>query len=195
MKFTKWVKMSIQKEGLNLFADFGMDVSFVPHWNNAEGGIDLDTSRCFMGMERFDQWRKMIPENNVVVGLDEHSGVIVDFEKGICDVHGVSSVSVLKGASSQIHSSGASFSLSELGALQLPEPLESGIRPEIWEMTLSASKPQEEKPSDEVLAWLDLRQSAREQKNFAESDRLRDLIASQGWQVKDSKEGQKLTKS
>ena len=49
------------KEGLNLFSDFGLDLSFIPHWNNAEGGIDLDTSRCFVGMERFDQWRKLIP--------------------------------------------------------------------------------------------------------------------------------------
>ena len=45
------------KEGLNFFSDFGMDLSFVPHWNNAEGGTDLDTSRCFVGIERFDQWR------------------------------------------------------------------------------------------------------------------------------------------
>ncbi|MDP2777732.1 MAG: hypothetical protein Q8O48_08800, partial [Anaerolineales bacterium] len=47
------------KEGLRLFSDFGMHVSFIPHWNNAEGGLDLDTSRCFMGMERFEQWRKL----------------------------------------------------------------------------------------------------------------------------------------
>ena len=42
------------KTGLNLFADFGMHVSLVPHWNNADGGDDLDTSRCFIGMEQFD---------------------------------------------------------------------------------------------------------------------------------------------
>ena len=32
------------KSGLDLFADYGMSLSFVPHWNNAEGGIDLDLS-------------------------------------------------------------------------------------------------------------------------------------------------------
>jgi hypothetical protein len=31
-------------------------LSFIPHWNNAEGGIDLDTSRCFVGLDRFNQW-------------------------------------------------------------------------------------------------------------------------------------------
>src|SRR5829696_4578186 len=30
-------------DGLNFFADFGLHVSLVPHWNNAEGGVDLDT--------------------------------------------------------------------------------------------------------------------------------------------------------
>ena len=40
-------------DGLNLFADFGEHLSFMPHWNNAEGGADLDTSRCFVGMESF----------------------------------------------------------------------------------------------------------------------------------------------
>ena len=53
--------MFTPKLGLDLFADYGMNLSFVPHWNNAEGGIDLDTSRCFFGMERFDQWRKLLP--------------------------------------------------------------------------------------------------------------------------------------
>ncbi|HRJ76582.1 MAG TPA: hypothetical protein PLX90_11320, partial [Anaerolineales bacterium] len=44
------------KDGLDLFSDFDLHLSFIPHWNNAEGGADLDTSRCFMGKERFEQW-------------------------------------------------------------------------------------------------------------------------------------------
>ena len=180
------------KEGLNLFSDFGMNVSFVPHWNNAEGGIDLDTSRCFVGLERFDQWHRLLPPENIIVGLDEHSGVIMDCEQGTCDVHGVSSVTVMKNKDMEMYATGASFSLSELGNCALPVPLEKGIRPEIWEMLNNASS--EEGPSEEVLKLLELRQQARVAKNFAESDRLRDQIASQGWVVQDSKEGQKLIK-
>jgi len=33
---------------------------------------------------------------SIIVGLDEHSGIIMDFEKGRCDVHGVSSVTLRK---------------------------------------------------------------------------------------------------
>ena len=37
------------------------------------------------------------------------------------------------------------------------------------------------------------RQAVREAKNWAESDRLRDEIAKLGWNVKDTKDGPKLT--
>jgi hypothetical protein len=40
------------QKGLNFFAQYGMKVAIVPHWNNTEGE-DFDTSRCFMGVSRF----------------------------------------------------------------------------------------------------------------------------------------------
>jgi cysteinyl-tRNA synthetase len=46
----------------------------------------------------------------------------------------------------------------------------------------------------EVEALLAERAAARAAKNFAESDRLRDAIAALGWTVKDTKEGQKVSK-
>lgn len=182
------------KNGLDFFADFGLHLSFIPHWNNAEGGVDLDTSRCFMGMERFEQWRRLTPNDNIIVGLDEHSGVIIDFENKRCDVHGVSSVSVLKGKETKIYPAESNFALSVLGDIKIPDPVENGISPEIWQKTLEAQHVQEEKPSDEVLNLLEQRKEARIKKDFAESDRLRDEIAKLGWIVKDTKEGQQLEK-
>ena len=46
----------------------------------------------------------------------------------------------------------------------------------------------------EIQALLDQRAEARKAKNWAESDRLRDEIAAAGWLVKDSKEGQSVSK-
>lgn len=182
------------KDGLDFFADFGLHISFIPHWNNAEGGADLDTSRCFMGMERFEQWRRLTPEDNIIVGLDEHSGVIIDFENKKCDVHGVSSVSVLKGNETKIYPADSSFALSVLGDIKFPDPIEHDIPQAIWQMTLDAQKSNQDKPSDEVLNLLEQRKQARAKKDFSESDRLRDAIASLGWIVKDTKEGQQLNK-
>ena len=48
-----------------------------------------------------------------------------------------------------------------------------------------------EVPAD-VKALLDQRAAARKEKNWAESDRLRDEIAAKGWLVKDSRDGQAL---
>ena len=45
----------------------------------------------------------------------------------------------------------------------------------------------------EVKSLLEERAAARAAKDWAKSDRLRDEIASLGWQVKDSKEGQTCT--
>ena len=46
----------------------------------------------------------------------------------------------------------------------------------------------------EIQALLDQRAEARKAKNWAESDRLRDEIAAAGWLVKDSKDGQTVSK-
>ncbi len=48
------------KDGLNLFADFGLDLVFVSHWNNNDGGEVLDTSRCYLGQDRFGQMLSML---------------------------------------------------------------------------------------------------------------------------------------
>lgn len=178
------------KDGLGIFSDFGMHVSFVPHWNNAEGGVDLDTSRCFIGMERFEQWRALTPAENVVVGLDEHSGIILDFEKNTCDVHGVSSVTVMKSNGTEMYPSGSNFPLSELGELKLSA--NESIRPEVWAMIAAANDTGAESPSQAVLDLLEQRKLVRASKDFATSDRLRDEIAALGWKVKDSKEGQQV---
>ena len=46
----------------------------------------------------------------------------------------------------------------------------------------------------EVSKLAEDRARAREEKNFAKSDELRDQIAALGWEVRDTKDGQKLTK-
>jgi cysteinyl-tRNA synthetase len=54
--------------------------------------------------------------------------------------------------------------------------------------------PQEEEIPSEVVELLEARTIARAEKNWAESDRIRDALAEQGWTVKDTPEGPKLRK-
>ena len=47
---------------------------------------------------------------------------------------------------------------------------------------------------EEVLKLVEARKQARQEKNWAESDRLRDLIKEKGYEVKDTKEGMEINK-
>jgi cyanophycinase-like exopeptidase len=180
-------------DGLNLFADFGLHISFIPHWNNADGGVDLDTSRCFVGMDRFAEWCAGVPAENTTIGLDEHTGIILDFETRACEVSGVSSVSLVRECVPEMHPSGSKFDLQELGTLQIPHPVEKDIPPHVWDLVCNPP-PLQEIPSDEIIALVEKRQQARDNKQWAESDRLRTEIAALGWMVQDSKDGYKLVK-
>lgn len=54
-------------------------------------------------------------------------------------------------------------------------------------------QPGDELPA-EIAALVEARAEARKNKQWAESDRLRDELAAKGWEVRDSKEGQKIRK-
>jgi len=182
-------------DGLNLFKDFDAHLSFVPHWNNAEGGADLDTSRCFLGMDRFAEWCNLLPSENTTLGLDEHTGIIMDFESRTCEVSGVSSVSLVRECDPKIYPSGSNFSLSELGEITIPDPIEKDIPAHVWDMVTNVPPLEDGKPSEEVIRLAEQRVSARASKNWAESDKLRDAISALGWIVQDGKDGYKLVKS
>ena len=53
-------------------------------------------------------------------------------------------------------------------------------------------KKEQEAIPEEILELVEQRKKAREEKNWAESDRLRDLISEKGYAVKDTKEGMEV---
>lgn len=184
-------------DGLNLFADFGLHISFIPHWNNAEGGVDLDTSRCFVGMDRYAEWHRQIPAHNRTIGLDEHTGLIVDIETGQCEVSGVSSITLALETHTKMYAAGSKFKLTELGEPRLPSPLEENIPPHAWDMAVDAQAQgdEETQPPAEVTVLAEARLVARANKDWDESDRLRNEIAARGWIVQDGKDGYKLVRN
>lgn len=182
------------KPGLNLFADCCLPLSFIPHWNNTDGGADVDTSRCFIGRERFDLWRQQLPEEQTIIGLDEHTGVILDFESSQCRVSGVSSVTVIGQNAKEIYPAGDTFSLADLGDF-CPAALEEGISAVALEFIRNAPELKlASVPSAKILSLAEFRQTARANKDWAASDRLRDEIAALGWDVRDTPDGQELVK-
>lgn len=183
--------------GLDLFHDFGTPLSFVPHWNNAEGGTDVDTSRCFIGMDRFAEWCRLLPADHTTLGLDEHTGVILDFGSRKCRIFGVSSIHLVRECDPKVISEGTEFPLSELGPMLLPDPLDSGIPSDVWDMVTKAVPEDlpEEAPSPEVVSLAEERLHARNRKDWLTADALRRKITSLGWTVKDTPDGYDLAKT
>ena len=185
------------KSGLDFFGLFGLPLSIVPHWNNQDGGDELDTSRCYIGQKRFNALHDMLPSDSVFLGIDDHTSVVIDFEEGCCHVFGNGAAYVLKNGGQQVFPSGEKFPLSVIGEVKLPDGAE-GIRPEVWQMVLDAEaaahreRTAAAEPPVEVLGLLAERTAARDAKEWSKADQLRDQIEAQGWQVKDTADGAEL---
>lgn len=96
--------------GLGLLAAFGLPLTVVSHWNNAEGGLH-DTSRCYIGRRRFEELRSQLDHG--VLGIDEHTAVILDTADRTVEVVGLGSATIT-GVSELVVRSGESSSFDEL---------------------------------------------------------------------------------
>ena len=101
--------------GLDLFAHVGLELAIVPHWNNAEGGANLDTSHCFMSAERFAALGALLPPTATILGIDEHTSVIVDVNRNTLAVRGQGEVAIIRGCERRTAGPGEELSLSLLG--------------------------------------------------------------------------------
>ncbi|MBK8051608.1 MAG: cysteinyl-tRNA synthetase [Anaerolineales bacterium] len=190
------------KPGLDLLGDFGLSIVFVPHWNNRDGGEALDTSRCYLGQPRFESLLQVLPSHQgdyTVVGIDEHTALMIDLVQGQCTVLGGGHVTVITTQGTQVHRSGSHFALNEMGAFRLPVAGE-GIPAVAWEMAVEArrggegARPVADEPEEAVALLLVQREAARNQRDWAASDRLREEIATHGWRVLDTPEGQTIVR-
>lgn len=185
------------KPGLNLLGDFGLDCVIVPHWNNTEGGADVDTGRCFIGEERFEYLRNQLPAGVPVIGIDEHSGVIIDFVKMTCRVTGRDGVHILRGKDDhKLFCSGEVFPLNLIGDCRMPENPSEGIDPSVWdkiaEINAGVAITGKAEVPEAVATLVALRKKARDEKNWKESDRIRDEISALGWKIIDTADGQQV---
>lgn len=187
------------KHGLDFFKPYGLSLAIIPHWNNNEGGDEVDTSRCFMGQDRFNLLREMLSPETTILGIDEHSALTINLEAGACTVRGLGEAHILKGADQQDCSSGCSFSLKDLGSYHpLAEPSQ-GLPEPVWRQASASQRAAEEDARQasasgqsvpaEIQDLVEQRQAARQTKNWPLADQIRDQIHSLGWELKDTPEG------
>ena len=183
------------KTGVNYFADYGLALTIIPHWNNSDGGRELDTSRCYVGLSRFEPLLEMLPPGQTVLGLDDHTSANLDFREGVATVVGASSITIIRNGQVKKFYVGEQFALNELGNWHLPKQM--SLPDAVWQAAAAAwEKRLEEvaspKPPTEVINLADERLSARANKNWPLADKLRGAIEAVGWHIKDTAEGYEL---
>jgi len=181
--------------GLDLFGAYGLSLAIVSHWDNNEGGAELDTRCGLMGRARFQQLMAMLPAGTTIVGIDEHTALTMDLQAKDCQVMGRGGVTLIRDGEEARYEAGSGFDVSELGDPHVPD-LGSGIPEDVWRRVLAAeSESQEEQnrePTPEVLILLEEREAARARRDWAASDELRERIVALGWQVRDTPSGPEL---
>lgn len=184
------------KPGLDYFSPYGLPLVFIPHWNNQDGGEGLDTSRCYLGKSRFNDLSKLLPEDQIVIGIDDNTGMIIDIQKGYYHVLGLGNVAIIQQDTLTSIPAGNKGHLTDLGDFHLCDPL-TGISNSSWEAALQAAERAAEPilPPPEVIELAKERQRARTEKDFIEADQLRKEIESRGWTVQDNPDGYHLEKT
>ena len=106
-------------DGLNILGEIGINVALIPHYNNAEGGHH-DTRFCYMGERRLSMLERELPADVYVLGVDEHTGMVIDLDAQNVTVVGKGVVTIrVHGESTQI-ASGETFSIDRLRDPQSP---------------------------------------------------------------------------
>jgi hypothetical protein len=112
-------------EGLDLLALAGLRAAVIPHYNNAEGG-NHDTRYCYLGERRLGRMESMLPEGAFVLGVDEHTGLVLDLDAGTASVVGLGVVTVRSRGASAVFKSGTVMPVAELAGVA--ERLGTGVR-------------------------------------------------------------------
>ena len=104
-------------EGLDLLGQLtGIHAAVIPHFDNKEGATH-DTRFCYLGDERLTLLESRLPDEVGVLGVDEHTALVVDVEARTASVTGNGLVSVRRRGATTTFAAGESLPLDELAAM------------------------------------------------------------------------------
>ena len=99
--------------GLDLLADIGINAAVIPHYDNQEGG-NHDTNFCYLGERRLAMLEPELAEDAFVLGIDEHTGVILDLDADTAEVVGKGALTIRRDGVSQRFETGQTISIEVL---------------------------------------------------------------------------------
>ena len=102
-------------DGLDVLAEVGLNVAVIPHYDNAEGG-NHDTRFCYLGERRLAMLEPELPEGCFVLGIDEHTGVVMDIDADTADIVGKGAITLRRNGQSVRLESGQTIPIDTLRA-------------------------------------------------------------------------------
>ena len=99
--------------GLDVLSTIGINAVVIPHYNNAEGG-NHDTRFCYLGEERLRLFESMLDDDTYVLGVDEHTGLVIDIDAGTAEVVGNGAVTLRVRGTSTVFDAGATIGIGTL---------------------------------------------------------------------------------
>ncbi len=109
-------------EGLDILASIGINAALIPHYDNTEGA-NHDTRFCYLGEARLQMFESLLDADTYVLGVDEHTGLIIDIDAQTATVVGNSNVTIRLRSESFVYPTGSVIPLS---VLQSPFSLLTG---------------------------------------------------------------------
>ncbi len=196
-------------DGLDILSRVGLDVAVVPHWDNREGG-DHDTRYCFLGEQRLAFLEQLLPADTFLLGVDEHTALLVDLERRRAWVHGRGAATVRRAGRETAFAAGSEFDLDELRAaagvgghgpanqVSVPAPGFSGTADDTGSLARRVLQLEAEMQTLSARAALvaplvdalvELRTEARQAGNWERADHIRDRLLALGVELSDSADG------
>ena len=187
------------EKGLNILNAYDLSCSVIPHFNNKEGG-NHDTSYSYVGENRIEKLLEQSYSN--ILGIDEHSAVIISGKEGLFQVKGIGKLTVINKKGIHQFDNGTTEDLSVLQDLLQPdkkiienqeEILENESQDTIYlkqiaklEIEIEKNKKNNERFSQIVEQLISLRGKLREEKNYELSDTIRNILESCNLQIEDT---------
>jgi hypothetical protein len=109
-------------DGLDILASLGINAAVIPHYDNTEGA-NHDTRFCYLGEARLQMFESLIDDDTYVLGVDEHTGLVIDIDAATATVVGNSNVTIRLRTQSFEYPTG---SVMPLSLLQSPSSLLTG---------------------------------------------------------------------
>jgi len=188
--------------GLDVLAALDLDVAVIPHFDNAEGGTH-DTRYCYIGAQRLEELERQLPAETAILGIDEHTALVVDAATDRATVHGRGRVTLRRHGQSTPFDAGRSLELAELRmggdarrrrsavvSDEAPTDLAAlSQRIVQLERELAEARDRAQLVEPLIQQLLEIRRMARDMEQYEAADTIRDRLIELGIEVKDSAAG------